>query len=289
MMKINRTAAESIGRALPAAGIAADADAISEDTLFAITNRVLLESDKPSAYFRALREDDQLSDLYPELNDMIGVPQEPRFHPEGDVFEHTMLVIDRASELRCRAAFPLEFMYAALLHDAGKCEATVIREDGRIIAYRHELMGDARISALLDRLTDDRTLAEHVRNHTYLHMRPNMLYGAKSRKKKTRQLFDLSVCPEDLILLSRADASGKTDAPYDENAETWLNERLADYRARASAFSITESDLAALGITDRGDLEARMNRARQLHFAGLNKLRVLKQIMQENLQDDITD
>ena len=69
-------------------------------------------------------------------------------------------------------------------------------------------------------------------NQVELHMRPNMLCNAGSRNKKTRQLCDLSVCPNDLILLSRADASGKLDEPYREETEAWLRERLRDYEAR---------------------------------------------------------
>ena len=61
-------------------------------------------------------------------------------------------------------------------------------------------------------------------------------------------MFDLSVCPEDLILLSRADASGKLDAPYDEGNEAFLRERLEDYRQVMARPMVTGKDLIADGM-----------------------------------------
>lgn len=252
------------------------------DALFAVTNKALLTLPAPSEYFYGLQADQQLSALYPEIAEMAGVPQNPVFHPEGDVFEHTMLVIDRAAGLLQRAVRPLPFMYSALLHDIGKCVATEVQEDGRITAYGHEVQGDELVLRQMERLTGDNNITGYVLNQVQLHMRPNMLYGAKSKRKKTRQLFDLSVCPSDLILLSRADASGKLDAPYDENAEKWLRERLNDYNERMKKPMVTVNDLKAIGIDD-ADIDICLARARQLHLSGIEPGKVLKQIMKENM------
>ena len=56
--------------------------------------KVLLTYEKPSIYFEKLRKDNKLKILYPEINDLIGVIQSPIHHPEGDVFNHTMMVVD---------------------------------------------------------------------------------------------------------------------------------------------------------------------------------------------------
>ena len=56
--------------------------------------KVLLTYEKPSIYFKKLRKDNKLKILYPEINDLIGVIQSPIHHPEGDVFNHTMMVVD---------------------------------------------------------------------------------------------------------------------------------------------------------------------------------------------------
>ena len=74
-----------------------------DDPVFDKLSRALLEDGQPSQFFRALRQADRLKESFPELEACIGVPQNPVYHPEGDVFEHTMLVLDCAASLRKRA------------------------------------------------------------------------------------------------------------------------------------------------------------------------------------------
>lgn len=241
----------------------------------------LLESDKPSVYIRAMLASGTLAEALPELAACVGVPQNPVYHPEGDVFEHTMLVVDCAAALREQAKNPLGFMLAALTHDLGKAIATQVREDGKVVAYGHEVAGLPLCRKLMGRLTDDGALIDYVENMVWLHMRPNVLAKCRSKKKKTRQLFDLSLCPEDLILLSRADASGKLDAPYDEDCEAFLRQRLEDYRRVAALPMVAREDLLAAGFTPGEALEAALNRARQLHFSGYDRQKALKQVLAE--------
>ena len=113
-------------------------------------------------------------------------------------------------------------------------------------------------------------------------MRPNMLAARGSRKARTRAMFDLSVCPEDLILLSKADASGKLDKPYDPAYEQWLNERLADYRECVARPLVTGQDLIEAGVKPGPDMGRMLKRARQLHFGGMEKKAVLRQVVKEN-------
>lgn len=259
--------------------VSLDAEGVTADRLYDGVCRALLEAEKPSAFFRALENTVHLKAFLPELLACAGVPQNPVYHPEGDVFEHTMLVVDSAAALRERAHWPLGFMLSALLHDLGKAVATRIQPDGKIIAYGHEWDGLPLCERQLRRLTDDRALIDYVKNMTWLHMRPNMLAGAHSKKKKTRQMFDLSACPEDLILLSRADASGKLDAPYDERYEAFLWERLEDYRQVMARPMVTEDDLVRAGVEKA--LPRWIHRARDLHLSGLERDRALQQVMAE--------
>ena len=241
----------------------------------------LLERERPSAFFRALLASGEMREALPELAACAGVPQNPAYHPEGDVFEHTMLVVDCAAALRERAQNPLGFMLSALAHDLGKAVATAIQPDGRITAYGHEVSGRPLCRAMLGRLGADGALIDYVDNMVWLHMRPNILAKCHSKKKKTRQLFGLSVCPEDLILLSRADASGKLDAPYDEACEAFLRQRLEDYRRVMALPMVTRADLIAAGMAPGPALEDALARAHQMHFSGLDHKRALGQIMKE--------
>lgn len=192
--------------------------------------QALTERERPSEALLKWLDSGALARWTPELAACVGVRQSPVHHPEGDVFRHTLLAVDCAAALRERALHPLGFMLSALCHDLGKAVATEIHPDGKITAYGHEVAGLPLCEAMLGRLTDDRALIEYVKNMTWLHMRPNVMAACRSKKKKTRQLFGLSLCPEDLILLSRADASGKLDAPYDPEIEAFLRERLEDFR-----------------------------------------------------------
>lgn len=263
-----------------------DVRLISHERIFEETAKALLKARTPSAYFRALREMNHLSEFFPELEACAAVPQNPQYHPEGDVFEHTMLVIDCAARLRERATEPLAFMFAALFHDLGKIVATETQPDGRITAYGHEVLGLETVERQLRRLTNNARLIRYVLNLTELHMRPNKLAECKSKKKKTRELFDRCVCPEDLILLARADASGKLDQPYPDANETFLRERLADYRAVMTRPMVTGNDLIASGIAPGIQMKALLARARQLHFAGVEKKNALKQLLKEYEQNN---
>ncbi|MBR1560389.1 MAG: tRNA nucleotidyltransferase [Clostridia bacterium] len=258
-----------------------DVSDISHERVFDELCKALLKAKKPSVFFRVLLEMDHLKEFFPELQACAGVRQNPVYHPEGDVFEHTLLVLDSAAALRERAQWPLAFMLSALFHDLGKAVATQVQPDGKITAYGHEVQGLPLCEAALRRLTSQAKLIEYVKNMMWLHMRPNMLAAARSKKKKTRQLFDLSVCPEDLILLSRADATGKLDAPYDEANEAFLRERLDDYREVMKRPMVTGRDLIDAGLRPGPAFSKRLARARELHFAGLEKERALKQVLAE--------
>ena len=258
-----------------------DVTGISHERVFEELSKALLKADSPSVFFRELRRMDHLKEFFPEIEACAGVEQNPRFHPEGDVFEHTMLVADCAAALRNRAEWPLGFMLSALLHDLGKCLATEVQEDGRITAYGHEVQGLPLVERQMRRLTNHAKLVRYVLNQTELHMRPNMLAANQSRKKKTRALFDLSVCPEDLILLSRADASGKLDVPYNEENERFLRERLEDYRQVMSRPMVTGQDLLDAGLKPGENFKTLTARARQLHFAGIERKAALRQILKE--------
>ena len=258
-----------------------DVGGLSRERVFDELAKALMKAPRPSVFFRTLKSTNHLEEFFPELGRCVGVEQNPAYHPEGDVFEHTMLVLDSAASLRDRARWPLGFMVAALVHDLGKAEATRRLEDGRIVAYGHEVAGVPLCEAQLRRLTNQQKLIDYAKNMTWLHMRPNLLAGAKSRKAKTRQLFDLSVCPEDLILLSRADASGKLDRPYDEANEAFLLERLDDYRRVLERPMVTGQDLIDAGLKPGPRFSEWLKRARMLHFSGQERNRALAQVVSE--------
>ena len=258
-----------------------DVSTLSVERVFEELSKALLKSKRPSVFFRSLQGMDHLKEYFPELEACIGVEQNPVYHPEGDVFEHTMMVLDSAAALRERAEWPLGFMLAALTHDLGKTVTTQVRPDGKIVSYRHELEGLPLCERQMRRLTNQAKLIAYVKNMMWLHMRPNVLAKCRSKKKKTRQMFDLSVCPEDLILLARADALGKADSSEDGDSEAFLRQRLEDYRRVIGVPMVTGKDLIAAGLEPGPQFSVLLDRARQLHFAGLEREAALKQVLAE--------
>ena len=192
---------------------------------------VLLTYKEPSLYFKELKENNKLNEYFPEINDLIGVIQSPIHHPEGDVFNHTMMVIDEASKLKDKAKYPLGFMYSALCHDFGKVLTTTTKEDGKIISYNHERAGLKLVRRFLDRITrkEENKLREYVMNMTEFHMQPNQLANQNSKLKSTRKLFGKSICPEDLVLLAKADALGRTVEQDYSPKEEYLRNALDDF------------------------------------------------------------
>jgi tRNA nucleotidyltransferase (CCA-adding enzyme) len=257
-----------------------DVTHLSRERVYEELLKALLKADKPSAFFRVLLKMNKLREFFPEIAGLIGVKQNPVFHPEGDVFEHTMLTLDAAATLRVMAKEPANFMLAALLHDLGKQNASEVT-DGRITSYRHPETGVLLAESQLSRLTTNARTIAYVKNMTLLHMRPNMMAQARSKKLKTRRMFDESVCPDDLILLSRADASGKLDRPYQMEHWAFLRERLTDYYECAAKPMVTGADLVQAGYRPGKRMGEILKRARDLHFSGFEKGRALKKVTKE--------
>lgn len=115
--------------------------------------KLLLRARRPSIGFRWLHRFGAFDQLFPELKALVGVPQEKEWHPEGDVFTHSWLVVDRAREMidDLPYAKQVTVMLGALCHDFGK-PATTEFIDGRIRSRGHEEAGVAPAESFLDRL-----------------------------------------------------------------------------------------------------------------------------------------
>jgi tRNA nucleotidyltransferase (CCA-adding enzyme) len=134
------------------------------ERVFKETEKALSEHE-PQLYFEALKELGVLSVLFPELHDMVNVPQPPQHHPEGDVFIHTMLAVNRAAQLN----FDLATRFATLTHDFSK--AVSFQERGDLLG--HEGAGIAVIDAFCARLRVPNKLRDLAKltslNHLHCH------------------------------------------------------------------------------------------------------------------------
>ncbi len=254
-----------------------DLSTLSPERIMGELENVFLKSELPSVFFEGLRKMNGLHFWFPELEKLSGVKQNPVFHPEGDVWKHTMKTIDEAAKLRVQAEQPFYFMLAALCHDLGKSIAT--EEIGGVIhAYGHDEKGLDQAGKLLDRLTNEIKLKRYVLNMVKLHMRPNMLVQQKASDKAFMKLFDLSVSPEDLILLSKADHCGSCAGGYD-NIEHELREKLSEYCRRMSMPYVKGEDLIAEGMSPGPEFSEALGYAHKLRLAGVEKQEALAQTL----------
>ena len=241
-------------------------------------SKALLSAERPSRFFRVLKEAGQLESWFPEVRALVGSRQDALFHPEGDVFVHTMQVVDAAARLRDRASNPLGFMLSALCHDFGK-PATQEIINGHIHNFGHEMAGVPLAEAFLSRLTDEAELRRYVPNMVKLHMRPGALAFQGAREKAFMKLFDESVCPEDLILLAVADRQGSGTDP-DVRVDTRLLEmEAAEYRRRMAMPYVTAQDLLDAGYKPGPMFREALAYAHKLLLSGVEKKDALGQTL----------
>lgn len=255
-----------------------DLSRLAKERVWQETMKALLQARKPSVYFETLREMEQLSFWFKEAERLIGTGQDPLFHPEGDVWTHTMRVLDEAARLREKAREPAALMLAALCHDFGKPEVSRVIE-GRIRAFGHERAGLPAAEAFTRRLTDEKTVRRYVLNMTELHMRPGALCSQHAGEKAYMRLFDASVCPEDLLLLAQADRRG-TGFGYDgEQDEALLSQKLEAYRMRMREEYVSPADLKKAGIVPGPVYTKALRYAHTLHLSGVPYKEALAQTL----------
>ena len=224
---------------------ALDLGELSGERVFDEFAKLLLRAAKPSIGFRILEDTDQLR-FFPELDALRGVPQDPEWHPEGDVWVHTLMVLDAAASLRSGGTAPgaqepdrsthapaaappaaegtslpgggredLALMLGALCHDLGK-PATTQRVDGRIRSYRHDVAGVAPTRALLGRMRVPGALVDRVAALVEHHLAPALFVRnaatAKGYRRLARKLERAGVGIELLVRVARADHLGRTTA-----------------------------------------------------------------------------
>ena len=241
--------------------------------------KALLKAERPSQFFSVLRQMDQLDLWFPELKALIGVRQNPRFHGEGDVWNHTMLVLDEAAKCRETAENPLGFMLAALNHDFGKAVCSTETETGIVHSYNHETLGLPLAEQFLRRITAESKLISYVLNLVELHMKPNTMAAACSAPKATNKLFDLAVDPAALICLATADHRGRITRESPVSYEAFLHERLEHYRSCMARPYVTGKDLIAAGLAPGNDFGEILDYAHKLRLAGIEKENALKQTL----------
>jgi tRNA nucleotidyltransferase (CCA-adding enzyme) len=159
---------------------------ISRERIFEELKKLFLKSKRPSLGFRWLNEISRLKDIFPELYSLINVKQKEKYHPEGDVFEHTMQSVDAAANINLyeNDNEKLIILLAALCHDLGKPQTT----DKNLSAKGHEEIGAKIARTFLKRLTDNNLLMSTVYKLVYYHMAPTNFISGNAKLKAYKRL-----------------------------------------------------------------------------------------------------
>ena len=253
-----------------------DLSTLSKERIEAELVKALLKAERPSIFFESLRKMDQLGTWFAEVEMLIGVPQNSKYHMEGDVWNHTMMVIDEAAKYRDRSTYPYGFMMTALVHDFGKAICTE-KKNGVYHAYEHETKGLTIVKRFLKRITNEKKLIHYVMNMTELHMKPNVLANAEASVKSTNKMFDSSVSPIDLIYISQSDDKGRKTLVQSKSTEEFLLKRLDIYNKIMEKPYVTGKDLIDAGLLPNENFKEVLSYAHKLRLANIDKESALKQ------------
>ncbi|MEO5739930.1 MAG: HDIG domain-containing metalloprotein [Vicinamibacterales bacterium] len=209
-------------------------DDLPPERIWGEIEKLLLRAQRPSVGFALALELGVIDQLFPELKALVGCEQEPEWHPEGDVWVHTLQVIDQARQRidDLDRADQLIVMLGAVTHDVGK-PATTAFLDGRIRSMNHEEEGVAPAAAFLDRLNihsiDGKDVRGQVLGLVAHHLKPGMLY--KVREELTDAAFRRLSQKANLELLARvakSDCLGRFPGNFDCSAMDWFLDRARD-------------------------------------------------------------
>ncbi len=187
---------------------------LSGERIWEEFSKLFLKSRRPSLGFKFLEETGLLR-FFPEIHAMIGVPQDPAWHPEGTVWEHTLLVLDEAARLRRGdPEEDLALMVGALCHDLGKPLTTFTDTDGRIRSPSHEAEGVPPAERFLDRLRAPKAFIAKVSALVRYHLAPAHFSAQdatpRAYRRLARKLEEAGMSMTFLELVARADHFGRT-------------------------------------------------------------------------------
>src|SRR5712692_2498743 len=206
-------------------------DDLPSERVWGELEKLLLQARQPSIGFALAMDLGVIAKLFPELQALAGCPQEPEWHPEGDVWVHTLQVIDQARTRIDDLARPQQIavMLGAVAHDFGKPGTTAF-VDGRIRSMDHEEQGVRPATAFLDRLNvhtiDGYDVRKQVLGITAQHLKPGSWY--KVRDEVGDGAFRRLAHKVDLELLARmakSDCEGRKPGQFDCTAMDWFLER----------------------------------------------------------------
>lgn len=226
---------------------------LATERIYGEIKKLLLKSPKPSIGFELMRELGILP-YFPELEALIDVPQSPKWHPEGDVWTHTLMSVDAmVSLLGSDEKLHLKYMFAILCHDFGKALCTTIDTDQTIQSHGHEYKGIEPTKTFMQRLTNEKSFIESLLPLVEHHLKPSQLYASQSKDSAIRRLAT-KVNIEELVIVAKADFLGRATKEAKRGyypAGDWLLERSKKMKVENKPLEnlLQGRDLIDMGFT----------------------------------------
>jgi tRNA nucleotidyltransferase (CCA-adding enzyme) len=259
---------------------------LPSERIWGEVEKLLLQSTRPSIGLKWLYDLGVVDQLFPELASLVGVPQEPEWHPEGDVDVHTMMVADEARKLIDDLDYPRKaaVMLGAVCHDLGKPPTTEF-VDGRTRSLGHDEAGVPPTITFLDRLgihtLHGFDVREQVIQLVRYHLKPGMYFKSKTPvgDGAFRRLAR-KVEPDLLYRVAKADSLGRypdwdrSKMVFGSEAQEWFIERVRELQVEKKAPEpiLMGRHLIELGLTPGREFK-----------------RILDAVYERQLDGDVTD
>jgi len=263
---------------------AIDLTDLPKERIWGELEKLLLKAEKPSIGLQYFYDLGIANQLFPELVALVGVPQEPEWHPEGPVDVHSLMVVDEARKLIDDLEFAKQVtvMLGALCHDFGK-PATTKFFDGRWRSHAHDEAGVEPTLSFLDTLgiftLDGYDVRSQIVQLVRYHLTPGMFYKSKPGDGAFRRLA-AKVEPDLLYRVAKADSLGRNpewlpkEKWFKAEAQEWFIERVRELNIerKAPPSILMGRHLIELGLKPSPDFK-----------------RILEAVYEKQLDGQITD
>ena len=248
---------------------------LSKERIFQEYNK-LLSSTQPSKGLKFLKE---IKALWPCLDILSSTMQRLDFHPEGDVWTHTLLVTDLAALCAHKTSYPLGFIWSALLHDIGKPAVTT--PEGR--APGHNQTGVQVFDQEVKQYIPSKKLQKYIRTMIYYHMHlMNMVRNGARDYGYFKILKGINgiVPVDDLILMTKCDKLGRYKDEHENiyRFDYVMKEKMARLGKEAQKPLVTGRDLKELGIEESSKYKEILDWAYDLQLRGHDRKAIIKMI-----------
>lgn len=209
---------------------------LPQERLWEEWKKLILKGEQIGQGLRFLQACDWLQ-YFPELESLVGCAQDPSWHPEGDVWQHTCHCLDAYAAKRIGNEWEdLIVGLAVLCHDMGKPITSYTDESGRIRSPRHDIEGVPIAKSFLERLTRQKKIFEEVLPLVEQHMRPLALYRDGAGDSAIRRLAARVKRVDRLTRVAYADKNGRPPLVSDDFPEgVWLLQKAAELQVTDNA------------------------------------------------------